>query len=115
MYTKVAGVTFSNSDGAWRQNLIREFGKSGKRLIFKREPRNPADPNAVAVWLPVRSLFFPKAFQIGYLNHHLAPEVARFMDTGGSLEGIIAEVTGGTREKPTLGVNMILTKVPTRH
>jgi single-stranded-DNA-specific exonuclease len=80
-------------------------------LILKREPSNPYDANAVAVWIKARALiFFTAEVQIGYLNEELAEEMARHIDRGGKLTGSITEVTGGTYEKPTRGVNILLTK-----
>ena len=80
-------------------------------LVFRREPANQFDPNAIAVFIRARTLiFFSAELQIGYLNAELAEEIARYIDKGGKLAGSITEVTGGTREKPSLGVNIVLTK-----
>ena len=80
-------------------------------LIFKREPSNPYDADAVGVWIKARALlFFTSDVQIGYLTAHLAKEMARYIDKGGHLVGHITEVTGGTHDKPTLGVNILVTK-----
>jgi hypothetical protein len=49
-------------------------------------------------------------FQIGYLNADLAEEIAKHIDSGGRVECIISEVTGGVRGKSTRGVNVLLTK-----
>ncbi len=69
------------------------------QLILKREPQNPYDKNAVAVWILARAfIFFTSEVQIGYLNAEVAEEIARYIDKGGS------------DEKRTLGVNILLTK-----
>lgn len=109
--SKVAGVTAKNSDGQPRQNYIRAFCKPGMTATLIREPNNEYDKNAVGVWIKARSLiFFTADVQIGYLNADIAPEVARHMDKGGKMLCEITEVTGGTRGKSTLGVNILLTK-----
>lgn len=109
-YSKVAGVTAKNTDGRSRQKYIRAFCKPGKALILKREPKNPYDANAVGVWVLARVLLFiTSEVQIGYLNKDVAREVAPHMDAGGRVTAKISEVTGGTRGKSTLGVNIALT------
>jgi len=80
-------------------------------LIFKREPANSHDANAIAIWIKARAfIFFTSEVQIGYLNADLAAEMARHIDHGGRLTGTVTEVTGGRGSKPTLGVNILLTK-----
>jgi len=82
------------------------------QLILKRESDNSYDKNAIAVWVKARAfIFFTDEVQIGYLNTDVAEELARYIDKGGNILGEIIEVTGGTREKPTLGVNILLRKV----
>jgi hypothetical protein len=109
--SKVAGVTASNPDGRSRQKYIRAFCRPGMSIFFRREPENAYDPNAVGVRITARALFiFSSDVQIGYLNEDLAQEMARYIDKGGKLVGSITEVTGGSDGKPTLGVNILLTK-----
>mgnify|MGYP001555385259 CR=1 FL=1 len=80
-------------------------------LVLRREPANRFDPNAIAAYVRARALlFFSAEVQIGYLNAELAPEMARYIDKGGTLNCSITEVTGGGKGKPTLGVNVLLTK-----
>lgn len=110
MPSKIAGVSFSNEDGTSRQKLINAHCRPGMPLGLQREPNNTYDRNAVSVWIWARSfLFFSKAFQIGYLNSDIAQEIATHMDRGGRAAGVITAVTGGTRDKPTRGVNIELT------
>jgi single-stranded-DNA-specific exonuclease len=111
LHSKVAGVSASNNSGQSRQNYIRAFCKPGMSLIFRREPSNPYDPNAVAIFIKARALmFFTSEVQIGYLNADLAAEMSRHIDNGGGLIGRITEVTGGAGNKRTLGVNIVVTK-----
>jgi len=111
-HSKVAGVTFKNTDGSSRQDYIRAYCKQGMDLILKREPDNPYDNNAVGVWIKSRALIvFTSEVQIGYLNAEVAEEIADYIDNGGTVVGKITEVTGGTHGKPTFGVNILLTKM----
>jgi hypothetical protein len=110
-HSKVAGVTAKNPDGRSRQNYILAFCKSGMPATLVREPNNQYDKNAVGVWITARSLiFFKSEVQIGYLNADTAEEIARYMDGGGYVSCQITEVTGGTRGKASLGVNILVTK-----
>ena len=112
LHTKLAGVTKQNPDGGKRQNYIRRYCHSGQTLIFKREPNNRYDPDAVGVWILARAfLFFTAEVQIGYLKADLSSEMARHIDRGGTLLGEITEVTGTNRQ--SRGVNILLTKVKT--
>ena len=110
-YSKLAGVSARNPDGFERQRLIRSFCKPGMPLIFRREPDNPYDKNAIGVWIKTRVFFFfTKEIQMGYLNLDVAKELSKLMDRGGSVSGYISEVTGGTRDKENLGVNIFIRK-----
>lgn len=65
-YTKIAGVTFRNSDGSSRQRIIRDC-RIGEALLLIREPDNPVDKFAVNV---VRR----NGQQLGYLGRHITRE-----------------------------------------
>ncbi|MCC8538060.1 HIRAN domain-containing protein [Xanthomonas axonopodis pv. poinsettiicola] len=66
--TKVVGVTASNANGISRQVYIGKFCRIGMPVMLKREPKNPYDSNAVAVFITARVLiFFSAPVQIGYL------------------------------------------------
>lgn len=90
--SQVAGVTFANPDGSSRQKLIARHCRDGQALVAVREPRNARDPNAIALWLPVKA---KGKVQIGYIKGQLAARLAPFMDKGGRLEVEVLEVTGG--------------------
>jgi len=72
-YTKLAGVTFGNSQ--------KNINKSGYPDIgyfrLSREPDNPHDPNAVGVW------FLDD--RLGYLPKSVAEKLAPMMDGGAKL------------------------------
>lgn len=111
IHSKVAGVTAKNDNGRSRQDYIRAFCKAGMPLILRREPQNKFDKNAISVWIKAKALiFFSSEVQIGYINAELAEELSRWIDNGKSLSAEIAEVTGGTKEKSSLGVNILLRK-----
>ena len=110
-HTKVAGVTAPNANGISRQAYIAKFCRTGMPATFQREPKNPYDSNAVAVFIKARALiFFSAPVQIGYLSAGLSPEISRHMDKGGHVSAIVSGVTGGTGKKRTLGVNLQITK-----
>jgi hypothetical protein len=110
-HSRVAGVSFRNADGSSRQGYIRDFCRPGMEIILRREPHNRYDSNAVAVWVKRSVLIiFTSEIQIGYLNAQVAEEIAEYIDDGGMVVGQITEVTGGTRDKRTFGVNILLTK-----
>ena len=109
--TKVVGVSHTNPDGSSRQILIARYCHPGMPLIFKREPNNPVDPNTVAVWINIRFLLiFHPEVQIGYISADLAEEFAETIEASGRLQGWITDITGGTREKPIYGVNILINK-----
>lgn len=97
--TKIAGVTHDN-----RQRIIKEYVRAGQPLLLLRELDNPVDPDAVAVWLPLGK----KRHQLGYLSADRAEIIAPLLDDGWSAEAVVQAVTGGTLEKPTRGVNIII-------
>ncbi|MEX2650320.1 MAG: HIRAN domain-containing protein [Alphaproteobacteria bacterium] len=96
--TKVVGVTKPNPRGRPRQMVIAEL-TAGDQLALARDPNNPHDPNAVMV-------FTRAGEQIGYLRTELAADLAPVMDAGHRWGAEVLEVTGGTRHKPTRGVNI---------
>lgn len=102
-YTRVAGTSHKNHDGTDRQKLIRQHCAPGSPLIMEREPNNSSDSNAITVYCG--------GVQIGFLTGEIATKFAPAVDSGAlSLSGRVTEVTGGTRAKPTLGVNIVLTR-----
>ena len=98
--TKVVGVRYENQDGGNRQALIGEL-QVGDPLLLVHDPQNPHDANAVEVRVANK----PGNPQIGFLGRELAVEVAthlRYGDAGAE----VMHVSGGTKEKPTRGVNI---------
>jgi hypothetical protein len=99
--TKITGVTHDNLDGSSRQAIIARC-QDGDALLLRREPHNPFDRNAIAV-------FTVGGAQIGYLPRDCA---ARLQPTvrhaRNDVRVRILSVTGGVPEKPTRGVNIAI-------
>ena len=90
-HSKVAGI-------ARRQDAAATV-RAGEMVALVREPDNPHDPAAIAVWTADRR-------QLGYLPAATAADLAGDMDSGVPAVARIANVTGGTAERPTIGVNL---------
>ena len=87
-YTKIAGVTFEG-----RQRVIADLNRRGAlnpgvELILRREPTNPYDQYAVAV-------FAPSGQQLGYLSKDCARQVSINMASGTRYHAFVGAVTGG--------------------
>ena len=114
-HTKVVGVTFKNPDGAKRQDIIERRCYPGDELGFVPEPENPHADHAVAVFVLKRRWFGGvKSYQIGYLSDDtgIAADMFRHIQNRRRIGAAITEVTGGTRKKPTRGVNIEITIYP---
>jgi hypothetical protein len=80
-------------------------------LILRRELDNKFDKNAIAIWIRAKVLYiFSSEVKIGYINSDLARDVAQWIDAGCRVSAKITEVTGGTKDKTSLGVNILLKK-----
>ena len=76
----------------------------GARLV--REPRNPADPLAVAVWVEDDDAH---PHRIGYLDRTVAARLAPRIDAGADVTAVIEgwlEEPGGRWERPLLRVDI---------
>jgi len=87
LHTKVVGVTFRNSDGTKRQELIPRC-RPGDPLRLLREPANPHDRCAIAVYTQ-------GGRQLGYVGYHLSREIAAEMDADRQVAAEVVRVTGG--------------------
>ena len=97
-YTKVFGVSHRNPDGSERQDLIRQC-RVFDILSLRHDPENEHDSCAVEVHrLGVG--------QIGFIGRHLNAEIVSHIEDGGQVYTRIIEITGGSSDKPTLGVNI---------
>ena len=96
--TKVFGVTHTNPDGTDRQHLIRQC-RVFNGLSLRHDPENEHDDCAIEVHrLGVG--------QIGFIGRHRNAEIVEFLEGGGQPYARITDITGGTPDKPTLGVNI---------
>jgi HIRAN domain. len=97
--TKLAGVTFNNSQANIRKWGCADIGT----YAVDREPDNPHDPNAVKV-----SLF--GLFPMGYLPKHVAEKLAPLMDDGRTfLAEFICRNEYGTYQNIGLTVRIVET------
>jgi len=105
-HTNISGVTYENPDRTSRQEIIRRFCKPGMPVVLIREPYNQYGDQTVGVWL--NKLVNKRIMQIGYIKSEIAEEIADQIDRGLVVLAEIEEVTGGTKDKPTFGVNLIV-------
>lgn len=97
-FTKIVGVS-SGSDPIGRQLAVSRL-RPGQQLTLRREPRNPHDPNAIAVWATLkRFIFLDYTIQLGYLTSDVAQEWAEEMDRGADVRCYVSQVTGGSQGK----------------
>lgn len=108
--SKVVGVSHKNPDGTDRQSIIRDLCGAGCRLNVFREPNNPhsADGTAVSLWLTARG----RHWQLGYIRDGLSADVTEHLNKGGAVSVLVLEVTGGTQDKPSRGVNIQIELIP---
>lgn len=99
-FTKVVGVTFANSDGVSRQEIIRKC-RILEKVELHHERDNPVDANAICVCCGSGS-------QIGHLRADLAEELVAESRKQKTHTAFISSLTGGTCLKPTLGVNLLI-------
>jgi single-stranded-DNA-specific exonuclease len=91
-HTKIAGVTFEG-----RQDTIGGL-QVGAVLKLERQPGNPHDPNAIAVWYG--------GLQLGFLNRGIAAHLAPAIDGGARYRARVASLTGGGAR--SRGVNIFV-------
>jgi len=93
-YTKIAGASKY-------QKAIKKC-KEGRQCSLVREPKNKYDKNAVKVMVG--------NLHIGYLNAEFARVVCDKSKKGSRYSAVIKNITGGTKDKPTFGVNLEITE-----
>ncbi len=93
--TRVAGVSYKNSDGTERQGILRRLDP-GDIAALVRELDNPHGSDAIAV-------VDPHFGQLGYIPGHVAARLADQLDSGKTGFARIVEITGGTGDKPHYG------------
>lgn len=81
----VVGGTFPNRDGSSRR-FETLLCAPGEPVTLRREPKNPADGNAVAV-------DSARGVQIGYLAAERAPWIAAKLDAGRTIRAVFQQPT----------------------
>jgi hypothetical protein len=74
----VAGVSHANYGGTSRRSIIREHVQPGIELDIKREYDNPADDNAISLWVTGDG----RQQRIGYVPKKFARDIAPRIDSG---------------------------------
>jgi len=81
----VAGTGFANSNGTSRAAIVRRHCRPGDCALLVREPNNPYDKDAIAVFVSVPRFFglFGRCnAQIGYIKAGTAGSLAKKLDSG---------------------------------
>ncbi len=94
--TRVVGVTYEG-----RQDVLKEINEMVDHLIARREPDNPYDPNAIAIYVIKHN---GTERSIGYINRGLAQQLSPHIDAGKDL--IIHDyfLTGSASDGMNMGV-----------
>jgi hypothetical protein len=110
IHTRIRGVAHRNSDGAFRQQIIRNFCHPGDALLLMREPGNLVDSNAVGVIRVCRGPDGRATFEelLGYLSQEIAHDLAPFFAAGPVGFAKIVEITGDLvgQSDSCVGVNI---------
>ena len=98
-HSRIAGTSQRNEDGTKRQTLVAALYE-GEELALVPEPDNPHDANAIAV-------LDRRGRQLGYLPAETAKDLRkRFLAENLVATCRVSEITGGTADKPSYGVNI---------
>lgn len=109
-HSKIAGVSHKNLDGSDRQKYIKQYANVGDELLMVPEPYNPHSPAAIGLYVVRESGLLRKkkeTYQLGYVSAELAPKIYEMLGSGQRIRVFISEITGGTKDKPTRGVNLL--------
>lgn len=81
----VVGINFANRDkGKSNRRFEMRLCSPGEPVELRLEPKNPADPNAVAV-------FSARGVQLGYLTAERAPWIGGKIRNGEPIEAVFQE------------------------
>jgi hypothetical protein len=83
----LAGTGFEGRD-----EIIRAHCRDGMPIILERQPDNPHDPNAVAVFIDVSrlgGLLGTSRKQIGFIKANTAKSLAKAIDSGKAVTGYV--------------------------
>lgn len=79
----VVGIDFPNKRGPTRRFELA-ICQPGEPVELRPEPRNPADPNAVAV-------YSCRGIQLGYISAERAPRIGRIIRQGNDVIAVFQE------------------------
>jgi hypothetical protein len=107
----VAGTGFEG-----RAAVIRRYCHTGQSVELRREPNNPHDPNAIAVYLESPVLFGllgKRRRQIGYVKAPAADGLAKRMDEGLNIVAKVASFYSPVgRDHPRVSLTLEYEPVP---
>lgn len=98
-YSKVVGVTFKNDNGSDRQAILKKC-RQGEKLHLVHKP-TAEYPEAMAVCRA-------NGEQLGHLKTEVAEEVLEALEEGIAVGCEMSELTGGTKDRPTRGCNILV-------
>ena len=108
-HSKVAGVSFIDDvSGKPRQEIIKKYVRRGMELIPYVEKANRATGE------PAFALWFKKGrnwYHLGYVGGRTGDELMSAWACGLTVRIITNEITGGTKEKETRGINLVVEKM----
>jgi hypothetical protein len=99
-FASVAGVTFPNDDGSERQDIIKQC-RVGEHLVLRHDVTNQYSGFATQV---LRT----NGEQLGHAPDYLAERIVQEVQAGYKTVGVLKDLTGGTWDKPTRGVNFLV-------
>lgn len=99
-FAKVAGVTFPNDDGSERQMILGKC-EVGEQLVLRHDADNKYSMFAIQV---LRA----NGDQLGYAPEYLAERIHEEKEEGYKAVGVLKDLTGGSRDKPTRGANFVV-------
>jgi len=99
-FAKVAGVTFPNDDGSERQTILGKC-KVGEQLILRHDADSVYSMFAIQV---LRT----NGEQLGHAPEYLAERIHEEEEAGYKVIGVLKDLTGGSRDKPTRGANFVV-------
>jgi hypothetical protein len=102
--TKLTDVTHRNADGSSRQKAIERCWV-GEKLVLVHEKDNPRAPNAIRVCRK-------DGVQVGCIGAHLTEEIVQGSQRGLRYDVFIKDLTGGTADAWTRGVNLLVVVSP---
>ncbi len=102
-----AGLRIAGVAGAARHHgdaLASEAAEPGRPLELRRDPANPHDPNAIAV--------FAGADQVGWVPRAVAEEIAPAIDAGEPYSAVVLREQRASPRDPRTGLTMLLAAAP---